>query len=259
MEQSRFPVRTWHLTALDFRTLWEAAGRDVLPYPLQHQYTDVETYAEVLRQRRKAAENLMAEFDSDLDRAMAALLAPHARVEVAGASRGVRTIRAHGGTRDTYASLAVQAPGDTRNPGDITLHLMTPNTLAAAVLSTLPKVSPGRGREIRVTAAELAAPRPHTRDRWNPTPREQLESFLAKPTDTLTHIGVYAHASVDNRHTEGRDDFQLHDLPGDGRYVFYGETTFTVKPTTPTRIHKTLTTILESTATKARTGTYRPA
>ncbi|MGW6623762.1 ESX secretion-associated protein EspG [Nocardia sp. NPDC055002] len=249
-------MRTWHFTALDFRTLWEAAGRDVLPYPLHHRHTDVDTHAEVLRLRSKAAENLMAEFDSDLDRAMAALLAPHARVEVAGASKGVKTIRAHGGTRDTYASLAVQAPGDETNPGDITLHLCDPDALAAAVLSTLPKVAPGKGREIRVTAAELAAPRPHVRDRWNPTPREQLESFLAKPTTTLTHIGVYAHGSVDNRHTEGRDDFQLHDIPGDGRYVFYGETTFIAKPTTPTRIQSTLATILTTTATKARTGTY---
>ncbi|MFE6920298.1 ESX secretion-associated protein EspG [Nocardia sp. NPDC057663] len=250
-------MRTWHLTALDFRTLWEAAGRDVLPYPLHHRHTDVESQAEIHRLRSKAAENMMAEFDSDLDAAMAALLAPHARVEVAGATGRTRTIRAHGGARDTYAALAIQAPGDESEPGDVTLHLMAPDALAAAVLSTLPKVGPGKGREIKVTAAELAAPRPHVRDRWNPTPREQLETFLAKPTDTLTHIGVYAHGSVDNRHTEGRDDFQLHDLTGDGRYVFYGETTFIAKPTTPTRLQATLTTILTTTATKARQGAYR--
>ncbi|MFE7718357.1 ESX secretion-associated protein EspG [Nocardia rhizosphaerihabitans] len=250
-------MRTWHLTALDFRTLWEAAGRDILPYPLHHRHTDVESQAEILRLRSKAAENMMAEFDSDLDAAMAALLAPHARVEVAGATGRTRTIRAHGGTRDTYAALAIQAPGDESDPGDVTLHLMAPDALAAAVLSTLPKVGPGKGREIKVTAAELAAPRPHVRDPWNPTPREQLETFLAKPTDTLTHIGVYAHASVDNRHTEGRDDFQLHDLTGDGRYVFYGETTFIAKPTTPTRLQATLTSILTTTATKARAGAYR--
>ncbi|MFE3545214.1 ESX secretion-associated protein EspG [Nocardia sp. NPDC059177] len=250
-------MRTWHLTALDFRTLWEAAGRDVLPYPLHHRHTEVESQAEVLRLRSKAAETLMAEYDSDLDRAMAALLVPHARVEVAGATRGVRTIRAHGGTRDKYAALAIQAPGDERTPGDITLHLLPPKSLAAAVLSTLPRVRAGSGREIRVTAAELAAQRPDTRDPWDPTPREQLESFLAKPTDTLTHIGVYAHASIDNRHTEGRDDFQLHDLTNDGRYVFYGDTTFIAKPTTTTRIHQTLTTILSTTAAKARTATYR--
>ncbi|WP_316576329.1 ESX secretion-associated protein EspG [Nocardia canadensis] len=249
---------TWHLTALDFRTLWEAAGRDVLPYPLHHRHVGVESRAEVRRLRGKAAENMMAEFDSDLDAAMAALLAPHARVEVAGGSGSTRTIRAHGGTRDTYAALAVQAPGEDSDPGDIALYLMAPDDLAAAVLSTLPKVGPGSGREIKVTAAELAAPRPHVRDLWNPTPREQLETFLAKPTDTLTHIGVYAHASVDNRHTEGRDDFQLHDLTNDGRYVFYGETTFIAKPTTPTRLHSTLATILTTTATRARSGIYRP-
>ncbi|APE37606.1 hypothetical protein BOX37_30890 [Nocardia mangyaensis] len=257
MKQSRSPVRTWRLTALDFRTLWEAAGRDVLPYPLHHRHTDVETQAEILRLRGKAAENLMAEFDSDLDHAMAALLAPHARVEVAGASRGRRTIRAHGGMRDTYAAFAVQSPGEETDPGDITLYLLAPDTLAGAVLSTLPRTSAGSGREIRVTAAELAAPRADVRDSWNPTPRERLETFLAKPTDTLTHIGVYAHSSVDNRHTEGRDDFQVHDITGDGRYVFYGETTFIAKPATTTRIHSTLATILSTTAAKARAGTYR--
>ncbi|MEV0331148.1 ESX secretion-associated protein EspG [Nocardia sp. NPDC050717] len=250
-------MRTWHLTALDFRTLWEAAGRDVLPYPLRHQHTNVESQAEILRLRRKAAENLMAEFDSDLDAAMAALLAPHARVEVAGGSGATRTIRAHGGTRESYAALAVQAPDDGAEPGDITLQLLPPAALAAAVLATLPAVAPGKGREIKVTAAELASPRPHVRDPWNPTPRERLETFLATPTDTLTHIGVYAHASVDNRHTEGRDDFQLHDLTNDGRYVFYGETTFIAKPTTPTRLRTTLTDMLTTTVTKAKNGTYR--
>ncbi|UGT58286.1 ESX secretion-associated protein EspG [Nocardia asteroides] len=249
-------MHTWHLTALEFRTLWEATGRDVLPYPLHHRHT-TDFRADTDRLRRKAAESLQAQFDTKLDYAVAALLAPYARVEVAGTTGGVRTIRAHGGTRDKYAALAIQAPGDEANAGDITLHLMSPGALAAAVLATLPTVAPGKGREIKVTAAELASPRPHVRDPWNPTPREQLETFLAKPTDTLTHIGVYAHASVDNRHTEGRDDFQLHDLTNDGRYVFYGETTFIAKPTTPTRLRTTLTDMLTATATKAKNGTYR--
>ncbi|MFC4123645.1 ESX secretion-associated protein EspG [Nocardia rhizosphaerae] len=257
MEQSRFPVRTWQLTALDFRTLWEAAGRDVLPYPLHHRHTNVDSRAEILRLRRKAAENLVAEYDSDLDAAMAALLAPNARVEVAGGCGSTRTIRAYGGMRDAYAALAVQAPDDRSEPGDITLRLLSPDVLAAAVLATLPAVRPGKGREIKVTAAELAAPRPHVRDPWNPTPRERLEKFLAEPTDTLTHIGVYANGSIDNRHTEGRDDFQLHDITGDGRYVFYGESTFIAKPTTADRIHTTLRAILADTAAKAKQGAHR--
>ncbi|MGW5574305.1 ESX secretion-associated protein EspG [Nocardia thailandica] len=257
MERNRSPRRTWRLSALEFRTLWEAAGRDVLPYPLHHRHTS-EFQADTARLRRKAAESLVPQFDSSLDQAMAALLAPHARVEVAGTSAGRRTIRAHGGTRDSYAALATQAPGDEDHPGDITLYLLAPETLASAVLSLLPRVSAGSGREIRVTASELAAPRPPVRDRWNPSPRDQLECFLAKPTDTLTHIGVYAHGSVDNRHTEARDDFQLHDVTGDGRYVLYGENTFIAKPTTATRIHETLSSILASTANKVRMGSYRP-
>ena len=100
-------MRTWHFTALDFRTLWEAAGRDVLPYPLHHRHTDVETQAEVLRLRSKAAENLMAEFDSDLDRAMAALLAPHARVEVAGAAVGSEMCIRDRRTGDLLCSIRI--------------------------------------------------------------------------------------------------------------------------------------------------------
>ncbi|MFC4374138.1 ESX secretion-associated protein EspG [Nocardia halotolerans] len=253
MQDNRNPVHSWCLTALEFRTLWEATGRDVLPYPLHHRHT-TDLRSETLRMRRKAAESLQAQFDSNLDHAVAALLAPHARVEVAGTSGGARTIRAYGGVRNRYAALAIQGDGAARNAGDITIHLLRPESLAAAVLSTLPRVPPGKGREIRVTAAELAAPRPHVRDPWKPTPREQLEAFLAEPTDTLTHIGVYAHFSADNRHTEARDDFQLHDIPGDGRYVFYGETTFTAKPTTAARVRTTLATMLATTAAKARTG-----
>ncbi|MGK8525433.1 hypothetical protein ACRS6B_29570 [Nocardia asteroides] len=50
-------VQSWRFTALEFRTLWESTGRDVLPYPLRHQFT-TEFRSESLRLRQAAAQAL---------------------------------------------------------------------------------------------------------------------------------------------------------------------------------------------------------
>ncbi|MFC4375391.1 ESX secretion-associated protein EspG [Nocardia halotolerans] len=248
-------TRTWRFSALEFRTLWEVTGRDVLPYPLRHRRTD-ELRADAVRSRQAAARTLRPQLDSDLEQAVRVLLAPAARVEVAGFAGTTRTLGAHGAVANDTAALAVQQPAAEGADGDIRLTLLPAAELAAAVLDALPRRAAGTGETITVPAADLDAPRPHVSDPWRPTPREQFEKFFTRPTDAAFHIAVYPHGSIDNRHTEGRDDFQLHDVTGDGRYVLYGTRTLTVKPALPQRIPTTLSTIITQTVTAVHNGTY---
>ncbi|MGY1978476.1 hypothetical protein [Nocardia gipuzkoensis] len=153
-------VQSWRFTALEFRTLWESTGRDVLPYPLQHQYT-TEFRSESLRLRQAAAQ-------------------------------------------------------------------------------------------------ELERPRPPVRDAWRPTPREEFERFFTRAMTLIGHVGVYAMGSVDNRHINGRKDFQLNDVENDGRYVTFGTDVVTIKPTTADRIAATLQQMMARTVTEVRDGVHLP-
>ncbi|MFF2086074.1 ESX secretion-associated protein EspG [Nocardia sp. NPDC058176] len=250
------PIRSWRFTALEFRTLWEVTGRDVLPYPLRQESTEPDSDA--ARSRRQAAENLAPQLDSELEHAVRVLLAPQARVEVAGFADRTRTAGAHGAVLDRFAALAVQQPGPDGTGGEVALSLLAADDLAEAALGALPRREAGTGAPIAVTATELDEPRPPTRDPWRPTSREQFEQFFTRPMDAIHHLAVYPYGSIDNRHTEGRDDFQLHDVTDDGRYVVYGSRTITVKPAAPHRVAKTLSAIITETVTATRDGTYLP-
>ncbi|MFC6011019.1 ESX secretion-associated protein EspG [Nocardia lasii] len=246
-------IRSWRFSALEFRTLWEVTGRDVLPYPLRQ-----EAHSDVMQARQRAAETLAPQLDSELEHAVRILLAPQARVELAGFAGRTRTAGAHGAVLDDLAAAAVQQPGPDGTGGEVTLTLSAADELAERVLAALPDRAAGTGDPIAVTAAVLDEPRPPVRDPWRPTPREQFEHFFTRPMDAIYHIGVYHYGSVDNRHTEGRDDFQLHDVTDNGRYVVYGNRTLTVKPAAPHRVSKTLSIMITESVTATRDGTYLP-
>ncbi|GGK40332.1 ESX secretion-associated protein EspG [Nocardia camponoti] len=241
----------WRFTALEFRTLWESTGRDVLPYPLHHEWS-VELQSDANRLRAEAASVVVPQLNDDLAHAVHLLLNPQVRVEVAGFVGRERTVRAHGAIGDGYASLASQSAN-----GTVELTLLAAADLPAATLSLLPSRAPGTAPQIQLPATELDAPRPYVRDTWNPTPREQFDAFLASRKDADYHIAVYPHGSMDNRHVEGRDDFQLTDRP-DGRYVLYGTRTLIIKPADPARVRATLATIVNEMLAKVLDGTYLP-
>lgn len=251
------PTRTWRFSALEFRTLWEVTGRDVLPYPLRQQ-DNAESNGDAPRLRRAAAESLKSQLDAELEHAVRILLAPQARVELAGFAGRTRTTGAHGAVLDGGAALAVQQPGHSGTDGEVELMLLAADDLADTVLDALPRRGAGTGDAVAVSAAELDEPRPAVRDPWRPTAREQFEQFFTRPMDAIFHIAVYPHGSIDNRHTEGRDDFQLHDVTDDGRYVVYGTRTLTVKPAAPHRVTATLASIIAGTTAAVRDGTYLP-
>ncbi|WP_454195623.1 ESX secretion-associated protein EspG [Nocardia sp. Marseille-Q1738] len=253
-------MRSWRFTALEFRTLWESTGRDVLPYPLRHQYT-TEFRSETVRLRQEAARTLRPSIDDDLLRTVEVLLAPEARVELAGfaGARRDRKLRAHAGVHYQHGAIAVQEPGpDHETGGDVMLTLLPAGEVARAVVDVLPSCTPGRGKQIQVSAEELGRPRPPVRDAWRPTPREEFERFFTRAMTLITHVGVYAMGSADNRHIHGRKDFQLNDVENDGRYVTFGTDTLTVKPTTNERVAATLQQMITRTVTEVRDGVHLP-
>lgn len=253
-------VQSWRFTALEFRTLWESTGRDVLPYPLQHQYT-TEFRSESLRLRQAAAQSLHPRIDDDLLRAVEVLLAPEARVEVAGfaGKRRDRRLRAHAGVHSQHGAVAVQEPGpNPEHGGDVVLTLLSAGEVARAVVDVFPACGPGTGKQLQASADELTRPRPPVRDAWRPTPREEFERFFTRAMTLIGHVGVYAMGSVDNRHIKGRKDFQLNDVENDGRYVTFGTDLLTIKPTTADRIAGTLQQMIAKTVKEVRDGVHLP-
>ncbi|WP_039800281.1 ESX secretion-associated protein EspG [Nocardia araoensis] len=253
-------VQNWRFTALEFRTLWESTGRDVLPYPLQHQYT-TEFRSESLRLRQAAAQSLRPRIDDELLRAVEVLLAPEARVEVAGFAgrRRHRRFRAHAGVHYEHGAVAVQEPGPVpAHGGDVVLTLLPAGEVARAVVDVFPACAPGKGKQLQASTEELTGPRPPVRDAWRPTPREEFEQFYTRAMTLIGHVGVYAMGSVDNRHIEGRKDFQLNDVENDGRYVTFGTDVLTIKPTTSERIVATLQQMIARTVKEVRDGVHLP-
>ncbi|WP_406281629.1 ESX secretion-associated protein EspG [Nocardia sp. NBC_00881] len=253
-------VQSWRFTALEFRTLWESTGRDVLPYPLQHQHT-TEFRSESMRLRQAAAQSLRPHIGDDLLRAVEVLLAPEARVELAGfvGARRDRKLRAHAGVYHQHGAVAVQEPGlDHEHGGDVVLTLLSQGAVARAVVDVFPGRVAGRGKQLQLSAEELGQPRPPVRDTWRPTPREEFEQFFTRAMTLIGHVGVYAMGSVDNRHTHGRKDFQVNDVEEDGRYVTFGTHTLTIKPTTAERITATLQQMITRTVTEVRDGVHLP-
>ncbi|MEV6324455.1 ESX secretion-associated protein EspG [Nocardia sp. NPDC051787] len=123
-------VQSWRFSALEFRILWESTGRDVLPYPLRHQYT-TEFQSESLRLRRAAAQSLRPRIDDNLLRAVEVLLAPEARVELAAfaGARRDRRLRAHAGVRVTFGTDTLTVKPTTNERIATTLQQMINRTV----------------------------------------------------------------------------------------------------------------------------------
>ncbi|WP_280193616.1 ESX secretion-associated protein EspG [Nocardia farcinica] len=251
-------IARWQFTALEFRVLWESTGRDVLPYPLRHRWVDTGEPNDFRLAWQAAARSVRDRLDDNLMRAVDVLLRPEARVEVAGfRGRGRdQRIRAHAGVHYQHGAIAVQEPGiDHEHGGDVRLTFLPAEQVPAAVIGTLPKCPPGKGDSLRVDVRDLA-PRAgvHT-DPWRRGPREVFDEFFARPTTCLAHVAVYPHGSVDNRHTEGRKDFQINDFE-DGRYISFGEDVVVAKPAPEQALVHTLARRIEQTVRAVRDGRY---
>lgn len=252
--------RQWRFDAAQFRVLWDATGRDVLPYPLAHRFTDEATQEDVDRTRQRIAQTVVPQVSEDLEHAVALLLDPHARVEVAGYRGHQRRqrIRVHAGVREDHGALLVQEPGpDDTVGGNVHLSLLPAGRIAAAVVDVLPETAEGQRKPLHISIEELNdEPEAWMRDPWVIGPSEQLKRFMDRPVSASFHVAAYPWGSPDNRHTQGRKDFQIFDFVDDGRYAGLGDRVLRIKPTNSTRMTAQVRDMISHTLTQVRNGDY---
>lgn len=220
------------LSALGFRVLWRALGRDVLPYPLRHRFPAGSTVADSDRAWKAAATAVRRELDDALYGALRVLAEPEARVEVAGQA-GERWLRAHAAVVHRHAVLLEQEPGpDPERGGPIRLSVLPVDALPGRVAALLPEASAGRGPGIEVTRHDLDDPvaedEPFRLGADTRSSRDRAAAFFERPRTTVVHIAVPTGPAWDNRPTPARG-FHVMDYP-DGRYLVHGAGTLTAAP-----------------------------
>ncbi|MFC9894941.1 ESX secretion-associated protein EspG [Nocardia sp. NPDC127579] len=210
--------REWLFSPLAFQVLWRAAGRDVLPYPLQYRST-AGTVAEYDRAWKAEAAALLEYFDDTLFGALRVLAEPEARIEVAGRI-GKDRLRMHAAMHYRLAVLLVQetTPHPDRG-GRIQMTMVPAHEISRRVLARLPKRARGTGAGIEVSHRDLEDDGPFTRfhDDAPLPPRELAAGFFERPRGAVVHVAVYAGPAWDNRPTPSRG-FHVMDYP-DGRYM----------------------------------------
>lgn len=227
-------VQQWRFSALEFALLWELAGREILPYPLQFR-PDVAEQDDYTRQRMAAASAIQPQLDQMLHRALFVLAVPEVRVQVCGFSgeRQDTKIRVHAGIQRDVGAVAVQAPGrDHDRGGDVLLSLCGARTIASRVIESLPSAPAARGEGLHVYRRDLEQSSSLTimespRDR---SAREQMSNFLDRRRTCIGHIAVHPGPARDATPTDDGHDFHWMDFDGDGRYLTRGGDTLTATP-----------------------------
>ena len=225
------------LTSLEVTVLWEMLSDDTLPFPLTHSPT--QQYEEdYLRAKRETAERLVGNppshaphgWDSaDLLRLWQAAVNPDIVIWAAGEAPDDETdmsavTRVVGLRREGYAVVLVQQPGESIDRGgDIDVYQTDVVGLANAVIAQLPKVGPGKQREVPILAqrqdgmdsGDDSSPvfdsmdPPHLRsERWRSAKTRQLGELRVEP-------GSAAHWIQDRRGYLVR----WRDVADDGRYL----------------------------------------
>lgn len=235
----------WRLDGEMFIQAVRRFDRDRLPYPIRvlplGPTETPPTAAEYEQARVAAAQRLAAVSDENLRRALQVLLEPQVRVEVHGAyDRGFeRVVRLHAGITGRSATLAVQAPGPTKEyGGDIHLQTCAPHELAARLVACLPRCAPGRFAAVRGTRSDIGKIE-YARHPSRISRVEQVNQILRRPRSGIGEIGIFAGPAVDSRPTGNPHGFHWMDLlPQDGRYLLikHSGEEFTLAPGSPDEI-----------------------
>ncbi|MEV6660202.1 ESX secretion-associated protein EspG [Nocardia fluminea] len=206
-------------TGIEFEILWSGYGRDRLPYPLQYR-TDIAEFDELKRHRETAVEALLRKYDPAVERALAVLLDPEARVESKGyvGQDNANIIRFHGAIRGSVGATLQQAPGTEEDTGaDVTLTYCTPSQVAALTVAALPRTKPGKKPPVEVRRDQLAAEEDHFEYRAGRlSSADQLNRMFHRPRRAFGEISALSGPALDARPTPART-FWWMDYP-DGRY-----------------------------------------
>ncbi|MCJ0902365.1 ESX secretion-associated protein EspG [Rhodococcus sp. ARC_M6] len=208
----------WQFSGLEFQLLWDAVGRDRLPYPLRFR-PHAETMTDLAQQRQRASERLAVVLDERLHRTLEALAEPTVRVEVCGLT-GQDVTRAHGVVVGGIGVLAVQLPGRQIDIGsDVTLSVGRASELPRMIVDALPQCSAGTGRGISVRQPKNLPGQGILSSAGDPRVAEELKRFFGRPRTSVGEIATYPGIAVDTRPTNDGIAFHWCDYASDGRYI----------------------------------------
>ncbi|MGW1741435.1 ESX secretion-associated protein EspG [Nocardia sp. NPDC001965] len=258
----------WRLDGEMFAQAVRAFGRDRLPYPIRvlplGPTETPPTFDEYERVRLAAARRLAELADERLFRTLETLLEPQVRVEVHGMyDRGFeRVVRMHAGVHGKSATLAVQAPGPTKDyGGDVVLQSLPAQQLAAQIVTYLPRCATGGYPTVHGVRADIGKIE-YSRHPTRISRTEEINRIIRRPRSGIGEIGVFAGPAIDARPTGNPHGFHWMDyLPQDGRYLLINHTNeeFTLTPGSAETITRRLRQAMVNVrpAANSRPGTHR--
>ncbi|MBT2264985.1 ESX secretion-associated protein EspG [Rhodococcus erythropolis] len=211
----------WQFTGLEFSILWEAIGRDRLPYPLRFRPA-AETMDELREERRRAGAHLSAVIDDRLHHVLGALANPDARVEVSGFhGTNMSTLtRLHGVVAGDLGVLAAQLPGRTSDCGsDVVLSMAHPSAIPRMLVARLPACSAGSERGVSIERSKPAGEQSFLNSAGSSRGSEEVSRFFGRERTSIGEVTAYPGGAVDSRPTDDGITFHWYDYAGDGRYI----------------------------------------
>ncbi len=214
----------WRFTGMEFQILWEAVGRDRLPYPLKFRPT-AETMTELTMQRKNAALRIRQILDESMTDALQILAEPTVRIEVSGfhGARMNTVTRLHGAIAGEWGVLVEQLPGAAADSGsDVVLSVQRASVLVSAMVTHLPQCQAGK---VRVASARNTKhiPGESILSRADdPRPAQELGRFFRRPRTSIGEITISSGSAIDSRPNRGDVVFQWNDFADDGRYIVRG-------------------------------------
>ncbi|MBB3036444.1 ESX secretion-associated protein EspG [Hoyosella altamirensis] len=216
-------VKSWHVTALELSILLFSAGRDRLPYPLQHSLPNSDegaTREELATAKRRIEKQLSRE----LEEAALCLLEPEKYAQSVSFVRdgeSAKKQRAIAAARGAHAGVAVQEPGASESHGgDVVLRLVPRAAAAQYVVASLPDTPAGLSRSVTghttvAKAAETLMPQRH------PTHSDGVtaEMLFSRRRTATGEVIVGSGPTYSTRVNETDTALSWIDVDGDGRYL----------------------------------------
>ncbi|GGK38639.1 ESX secretion-associated protein EspG [Nocardia camponoti] len=207
-------------TALEFDILWAAYGTDRLPYPLQYRPL-IDEWDALKRERERAVETLLANYEPLVERALVALRAPDARVEIKGFADvdDSTVIRFHGAIRDNVGTTLRQLPGPASDiGGDVVIGFGRAEEVASEAVNALPACRPGTLPPIEIRRDRLNRGSDDAEYHLGMSyATEHLTRVVDRPRSSFGEVAAYAGGAIDSRPTPSIRTFWWMDYP-DGRY-----------------------------------------